>query len=139
MADQVATVPTVVNDDELWRILGTGVYVEGHVLCHLASTTRTVRQRNGDRPLQVAEMLPAETVELAMNRPRGYFSWNPALRGAFAKGERAAAEGLTVADCPYADRRKRDGRLTWSRAFEAAWRDGFEFESKRSAAAAGSA
>jgi ribosome modulation factor len=48
------------------------------------------------------------------------------MRGAYAKGYKAAEAGLAPADCPYQDKRKDCGRLTWSRSFIAAWRDGFE-------------
>ena len=48
-------------------------------------------------------------------------------RGAFRKGYRAFAIGETLADCPYEDKRKDDGRLTWSRAFQAAWREGWRY------------
>lgn len=65
-----------------------------------------------------------------MIKPEGFEKWNPAWRGAYAKGWKAAEAGLTLADCPYQDKRKWDGRLTWSRAFQAAWRDGFEAFSK---------
>lgn len=131
--------PTVIHDDHVWRLLGTGACRDGEVLCHLASTSRVVQQRNGRRPVQIAVAVRAELVEAAMNRPSGFFSWNPAMRGAFSKGANAAAEGRSLSNCPYVDHRKSNGRLTWSRAFEAAWRDGFEFERKRSGAAAGSA
>lgn len=42
------------HDDE-WRVLAVGTYHEkrGHFL-HMASTTRTRRQRNGVVPVQVA-------------------------------------------------------------------------------------
>jgi len=117
--------PTLKLDGDTWRILGTGVHVDGTVICHLASTTRFQQQRNGAVPVQRMEAVAAELVEAAMRRPRGYFGWNPALRGAFCKGERAAESGATLDDCPYRDKRKYDGRLTWSRAYQTAWRDGF--------------
>lgn len=50
---------------------------------------------------------------------------NRALRGAYRKGLTAGLAGDPVAACPYKDKRKWDGRLTWSRAFETAWRDGW--------------
>ena len=61
-----------------------------------------------------------------MIKPRGFDLWNPAMRGVYAKGWAAAEAGQTLADCPYQDKRKDCGRLTWSRAFIACWCDGFE-------------
>ena len=57
--------------------------------------------------------------------PRDFGLWNPAMRGAFRKGMEAFAHGRPETACPYQDKRKADGRLTWSRAFAAAWRDGW--------------
>ncbi len=40
-------------DGEQWRILGVGVTREdGATYLHLASLTRVIKQRNGDRPIQ---------------------------------------------------------------------------------------
>lgn len=47
------------------------------------------------------------------------------LIGAYNKGIKAKQEGKSLKDCPYKDKRKIDGRLTWSRAFKKAWEDGF--------------
>jgi hypothetical protein len=60
--------------------------------------------------------------------PTGFAKWNRALRGAFRKGRQARVEGKPLSDCPYEDLRKCDGRLSWSRAFIAAWRDGWRWE-----------
>ena len=53
-----------------------------------------------------------------------------ALDGAYLKGIHARLEGAAITDCPYKDKRKWNGRLTWSRAFENAWRDGWEYADK---------
>lgn len=50
--------------------------------------------------------------------------------GAFHKGMGAALAGESLEDCPYRDKRKANGRLTFSRAFINAWRDGFEHAKK---------
>lgn len=118
--------PTLDLHGDTWRILGTGAYADGAVICHLASTSQFRQQRNGAVPVQRQDAVAAELVEAAMRRPSGFFSWNKALRGAFCKGERAAKEGKSLDDCPYQDKRKCDGRLTWSRAYQTAWRDGFD-------------
>jgi len=46
--------------------------------------------------------------------------------GAYRKGRKARAEGLTLDDCPYRDKRKVDGRVTFSRAFRKAWVYGWD-------------
>lgn len=59
-----------------------------------------------------------------MSLPTGFMSWNRAMRGAYLKGLRAR---LAEEPCspPYRDARTASGRLTWSRAFSAAWCDGW--------------
>lgn len=59
------------------------------------------------------------------NLPHGFEKWNPALRGAYMKGRQAHLDGKTIDACPYEDKRKPSGRISWSRAFISAWRDGF--------------
>ena len=61
------------------------------------------------------------------NVTQGFERWNPALQGAFRKGYLACGVGEPITCCPYADRRKRDGLLTWSRAFRAAWKEGWDY------------
>ena len=41
------------------------------------------------------------------------------------RGARDARAGLTERDCPYADLRVHSGRLSYSRAWRNAWREGF--------------
>lgn len=60
-----------------------------------------------------------------MIKPDGFDNWNPAWRGAYRKGWEASAAGQPYTACPYRDKRKWNGRLTWSRAFIAAWQDGW--------------
>lgn len=60
-----------------------------------------------------------------MKTPQGFEKWNPAWRGAFRKGWQAGFDGAPIGSCPYEDKRKDCGRLTWSRAFIAAWTDGW--------------
>lgn len=50
---------------------------------------------------------------------------NRALRAAYLKGLTAGLAGDSESACPYKDKRKWDGRLTWSRSFRSAWRDGW--------------
>lgn len=60
-----------------------------------------------------------------MIKPRGFENWNRALRGAYTKGWTHAQAGGSALDCPYHDKRKRGGQVTWSRAYLKAWQDGF--------------
>lgn len=55
---------------------------------------------------------------------------NRAMVGAYLKGLHAALSGEPADACPYRDIRKPSGRLTWSRAFRTAWRDGWEHATK---------
>lgn len=57
--------------------------------------------------------------------PSGAHRWNRALLGAFKKGISAQQAGLDLDSCPYEDKRKASGRLSWSRSFISAWRDGW--------------
>lgn len=50
-----------------------------------------------------------------------------ALDGAYLKGVHARLAGEPLNACPYEDKRKPNGRLSWSRAFRNAWRDGWEY------------
>jgi hypothetical protein len=62
-----------------------------------------------------------------MQLPSDSHRWNKAMLGAFKKGLVAHQDGLPLTACPYGDRRKSDGRLSWSRSFIAAWRDGWRW------------
>lgn len=60
-------------------------------------------------------------------KPGHYDNWNRAHRGAFMKGYRAFIAGEEITNCPYLDKRKDGNKLTWSRSFDAAWRDGWRW------------
>ena len=122
---------TVALDGDVWRILGVGSFLDGRVYCHLASTTAATEQRNGANPRQISDWLDAAVVEHALDRPRGFYSWNRSLRGVFENGERAAGAGVSIDACPYRDHRKSTGGLTWSRAYRSAWRDGYNYAAVR--------
>jgi ribosome modulation factor len=67
------------------------------------------------------------TIEQLVGSPPQYFDrWNPAMRGAYLKGAKAAHAGQDKNACPYRDKRNNSGRLTWSRAFILAWEDGHQ-------------
>lgn len=59
--------------------------------------------------------------------PPGAEKWNRALVGAFRKGCLARLSGSPLDACPYADTRKTNGGLTWSRAYRTAWDDGWRW------------
>lgn len=71
--------------------------------------------------------MTSTTKNLQANLPHDAHQWNRALLGAFKKGLIAHREGLPVGACPYDDKRKPSGRLSWSRAFIAAWDDGWRW------------
>jgi hypothetical protein len=54
------TTTTIRWDGDEWRVIARGATREdGATYCHLASTTRAVAQRNGSRPAQIADWIPA--------------------------------------------------------------------------------
>ena len=61
-----------------------------------------------------------------MSMPRDFEKWNPAMRGALIKGMKARESGIDRGSCPYIDKRKDCGRLTWARAFILSWQDGWD-------------
>ena len=67
------------------------------------------------------------TKDLIANLPHDSYRWNRAMLGSFKKGIIAHREGQPIESCPYDDKRKPSGRLSWSRSFIAAWRDGWEW------------
>lgn len=126
---------TIQFEGDTYRILSTGRYADGMILCHLASETRGQQQRNGWRPIQITAEVCATEVERALDRPRGFYSWNRSMRGAFERGERDAEAGKGLDACPYPDSRKADGRLTWSRAYRTAWTEGHQHHTARASRA----
>lgn len=81
---------------------------------------------------QLSEAKSDSTVLLCglVETPHLFEFWNPAMRGAYGKGIQAFIDGKTIDDCPYSDKRKPSGGLSWSRAFLKTWQDGFN-EAKR--------
>lgn len=57
--------------------------------------------------------------------PNRFNEWNRAHRGAYKKGVAAFHAGAQYRDCPYEDKRKPSGLLSWSRAFINSWREGW--------------
>ena len=45
-------------DGDTWNILSKGVTrADGKTYCHLANTTRFIKQRNGQRPIQICDWI----------------------------------------------------------------------------------
>lgn len=65
-----------------------------------------------------------------IREPEGYSKWNPSMRGAFRKGYDAQKDGAGMDECPYKDKRTDTGKITWSRAYMSAWRDGWFWADK---------
>ena len=64
--------------------------------------------------------------------PEGFATWHKPFQGAYRKGVLAFRSGLALSACPYADKRKGGGQLTWSRAFITAWDSGWRNAEKQS-------
>lgn len=58
-AQHTPDMPTLVLDGDLYHILSTGVTHEGKTVCHLSSTTKFMKQKNGFVPLQLLEWVSA--------------------------------------------------------------------------------
>ncbi len=69
-----------------------------------------------------------------MELPWDFHRWNRAMAGAFKKGMAAHQNGQSITDCPYEDKRKWDGRLSWSRAFVKAWENSWTWAAQQSVA-----
>lgn len=69
--------------------------------------------------------------EVVIEYPSDMHRWDRALAGAFRKGMAAHQNGQSIRCCPYADNRKNDGRLSWSRAFRNAWFDGWHWAAQQ--------
>jgi len=52
-------------------------------------------------------------------------AWSP-FHAAKQKGREAALAGLPRDTCPYLDHRTDRGTITWSRAFQRAWLEGYD-------------
>ncbi|EKY4113700.1 TPA: hypothetical protein ACGW3M_000960 [Pseudomonas aeruginosa] len=64
-------------------------------------------------------------VTLPIPEPSSFQSWNRSMQGVYRKGVLAFLAGQDISACPYEDKRKDDGRLSWSRSYITAWRDGY--------------
>lgn len=63
-----------------------------------------------------------------MNLPSGYAeTLNRAHLGVFKKGMQAFLDSVPRDACPYEDKRKPSGKLSWSRAYIRAWEDGWDW------------
>lgn len=69
-------------------------------------------------------MTAAKPAEIPIPDPPGSERWNRAMLGAYRRGYRARLAG-DIGLAPYVDKRKRSGRVSWSRAFIRAWDQGY--------------
>lgn len=53
---------TIQHDGDTWRIVGQGSLRGGKVFCHLASTTRLRKQRNGSNPVQISDWIDQSVI-----------------------------------------------------------------------------
>lgn len=51
------------HDGDTWRILSIGTRRDGKAYCHLASTTRSRKQRNGENPVQMGDWIDEAVIE----------------------------------------------------------------------------
>lgn len=102
-----------------------------------ADSIGQVRHRSGDGTATRC-FRPEERLRIQVDMPQGFYRWNRALRGAFCKGFVAWRTGTPKTACPYVDKRNVHGRLTFSRSFEYAWRDGYAWARKQAPQASGS-
>lgn len=54
---------TIKYDGDTWRVLSTGAERDGKIYAHLASMTRSRKQRNGENPIQICDWVPTELLE----------------------------------------------------------------------------
>lgn len=69
-------------------------------------------------------MTAAKPAEIPIPDPPGSERWNRAMLGAYRRGYRACLAGY-IGLAPYVDKRKRSGRVSWSRAFIRTWEQGY--------------
>jgi hypothetical protein len=50
-------------DGDTWFVLGVGTVRDGKTFVHLASTTRSFCQRNGNYPVQINDWIPSELLK----------------------------------------------------------------------------
>ena len=56
---------TVTVDGDTWKVIAVGAVRDDSVYCHLASTTRSRKQRNGDNPIQACDFVSFDDLEAA--------------------------------------------------------------------------
>jgi hypothetical protein len=61
--NRIATEQLITHDGDTWQILATGAERDGRTYCHLKSTTRGRKQRNGRNPLQRGEWIETSRLQ----------------------------------------------------------------------------
>jgi hypothetical protein len=64
--------PIVNYDGEEWKIVSQGSLRDGKIYCHLVSPTRGVQQKNGFRPVQIADWINQEAILAAHMRKEAF-------------------------------------------------------------------
>ena len=55
----------IVHIGDAWRVIGVGAQRDGNTFCHLASTTRFRKQKNGKNPIQISNWVDTEVLKAA--------------------------------------------------------------------------
>lgn len=55
----------IVHMGDVWRIVSVGVTKDGNTFCHLASTSRGRKQKNGWYPLQINDWVDTAVINAA--------------------------------------------------------------------------
>jgi hypothetical protein len=55
----------IVHIGDTWRVIGVGAQTEGNTFCHMASTHRGKKQKNGWVPVQINDWVDTEVLKAA--------------------------------------------------------------------------
>lgn len=61
-AQHTPDMPTLAMNGDLYKILSTGITHDGKTICHLSSTTKFTKQKNGFVPQQLLEWVNAHEI-----------------------------------------------------------------------------
>lgn len=74
---------TITHDGDVWEIIGQGTTRDGKTYCHLASTTRFRKQKNGQCPVQICVWIENDRILSAaiQAEEKQRAAWHAANRG----------------------------------------------------------
>lgn len=55
----------IVHMGDAWRVLSVGAQTENNTFCHLASITRSRKQKNGSNPIQINDWIDTAVLKAA--------------------------------------------------------------------------